>query len=63
MAKEVVEERDRIGVKIGYVEQMIEGMNVLWEMGLLHRDLKLENVLVKGGVVKICDFGLCRKLN
>lgn len=28
----------------------------------MHRDLKLENVLIKNGVVKIADFGLAKKM-
>lgn len=50
-------------VKVGYAEQLVEGMDALNEKGFLHRDLKFENILVKDGVVKIGDFGLCRKLN
>jgi serine/threonine protein kinase len=30
------------------------------ERKIIHRDIKLENILLKGGVAKIADFGLSR---
>jgi serine/threonine protein kinase len=50
-------------LRINFVEQLIEGMNVLNSKGFIHRDLKFENILVKDDILKIGDFGLCRKLN
>ncbi len=35
----------------------MNGYRVLWQHGILHQDLKLVNVLVKKGVLKITDFG------
>lgn len=35
----------------------MSGYRVLWEAGIVHQDLKLANVLVKNGVLKITDFG------
>ncbi len=29
-------------------------------MDVIHRDLKLKNILVKDGILKICDFGLSK---
>lgn len=37
--------------------QLMNGYRVLWENGILHQDLKLANVLIKKGVLKITDFG------
>jgi len=34
------------------------GFDYLAKVGFLHYDKKLENFLLLGGVVKICDFGL-----
>ena len=50
-------------LRINFVEQLIEGMNALNYKGFIHRDLKFENILVKDDILKIGDFGLCRKLN
>jgi len=38
------------------------GIDYLREVGIRHLDRKLENFLLLGGVVKICDFGLVREL-
>ncbi|GMF56863.1 unnamed protein product [Phytophthora fragariaefolia] len=38
--------------------QVAKGLSFLHAMGVAHRDLSLENVLLKDGQVKICDFGL-----
>lgn len=54
----------QVKTKLNYAEQLIEGVNELNEKGFIHRDLKFENILVKDKeIVKICDFGLCRKVN
>ena len=42
---------------------MLCGVNVLHRCGLIHRDLKPNNILVGDSCrVKICDFGMSRKL-
>lgn len=35
----------------------MSGYRVLWEHKIAHQDLKLANVLIKNGVLKITDFG------
>ena len=30
--------------------------------GIIHRDLKLENILLKGNIVKISDLGLAKSI-
>jgi len=41
-----------------HVKQMLQGVHYLHSLGVVHRDLKLDNILLKNGVVKIADFGL-----
>jgi serine/threonine protein kinase len=55
--------------KIGYdaidriFEQVLDGVQALHERNLVHRDIKLENVLVgTNGVVKLTDLGLMKQL-
>ena len=33
-------------------------MRSLFNLNIMHRDLKLENILLKNGIVKISDFGM-----
>lgn len=44
----------------GLMRQLLEGVSFLHERWVTHRDLKLSNLLLKRGVLKICDFGLAR---
>jgi serine/threonine-protein kinase len=46
---------------LDYVHQVCEGLNAAYKNGVVHRDLKPQNILVNNkGVVKIADFGLSR---
>lgn len=46
---------------IDYVIQIAHGLVAAHEKGIIHGDLKPENVFVsKGGRIKILDFGLAR---
>ena len=36
------------------------GFKTLIKHGIVHRDLKPANILIKGGTVKIADFGLSK---
>ncbi|KAK3136473.1 hypothetical protein QOZ80_5BG0435910 [Eleusine coracana subsp. coracana] len=44
------------------MRRLLEGVSAMHGLGFLHRDIKPDNVLVRGDfdVVKICDFGLSR---
>ncbi|GAB9467163.1 Serine/threonine protein kinase [Globisporangium polare] len=40
------------------MRQVVQGVHFLHANGVAHRDLSLENVLLRDDVCKICDFGL-----
>ena len=42
--------------------QTILGLAYMHKHGFFHRDMKPENLLVKGDSVKIADFGLAREI-
>jgi len=46
---------DKIARK--YTRQIVRALEYMHECGVIHRDLKPQNVLLKHGDVKICDFG------
>ena len=41
--------------------QVVEGLQYCHSKGIVHRDMKLDNLLLdESGTVKICDFGVSR---
>ena len=43
--------------------QVVEGLQYCHSKGIVHRDMKLDNLLLdESGTVKICDFGVSRQL-
>jgi len=49
--------------KRSYIAQFLRGVEYLHSMSIVHRDLNPKNILITNGDVKICDFGLARKIN
>ena len=48
---------------IFYAVQLVDALGHLHRNGILHRDLKLENVLVNpDGYLTLIDFGISKKL-
>ena len=52
------EEKVGIDERKKIAEQLMNGLNYLKKIGILHLDRKLSNFLLVDGVVKVCDFGL-----
>uniref|UniRef100_A0AAY4DP02 Protein kinase domain-containing protein n=1 Tax=Denticeps clupeoides TaxID=299321 RepID=A0AAY4DP02_9TELE len=50
--------------EIAYItKQCLQGLHYIHGKGYMHRDLKIENILLtEAGEVKICDFGLVEKM-
>jgi serine/threonine protein kinase len=46
---------------LNYILQVAEGLDAAYKRGVVHRDIKPQNILISNkGVVKIVDFGLSR---
>ncbi|GAC1378760.1 MAG: hypothetical protein NVSMB33_03400 [Ktedonobacteraceae bacterium] len=46
---------------LNYTRQIVEGLDTAYKQGVVHRDIKPQNILINGkDVVKIVDFGLAR---
>ncbi|KHN70202.1 catalytic protein kinase [Ordospora colligata OC4] len=50
-------------VALKTLRMILCGVEHIHSQGIMHRDLKLGNILLKGNTAKICDFGLSCYLN
>lgn len=46
-----------------YLKQMLNGFKGLHDMGVMHRDFKLANVLLSNQLCKIADLGYAKKMS
>lgn len=50
-----------VGRALNYAHQIAEGLDTAYKQGVVHRDIKPQNILINAkDVVKITDFGLAR---
>ncbi|MDA2531683.1 protein kinase [Bacillus cereus] len=59
LMEQVMERSIDLNLKINYFFQMCEGVKMIHQNHIIHRDLKPQNVLIKDGIAKISDFGVC----
>jgi serine/threonine protein kinase len=58
--QENIDARRTIG--LDFFKQACLGVQTIHEAGLVHLDLKPENLLIQDGVIKVADFGLARSV-
>jgi len=56
-------ENNGIDIRINYFKQIVEGLKYLHDNDIIHRDIKPSNILFLDNNIKICDFGLAKKVN
>jgi tetratricopeptide (TPR) repeat protein len=47
---------------LGIFRQVVSGMRAAHEKGVVHRDLKLANIMIEDGIAYIMDFGIARQV-
>lgn len=62
----VHDQRRRLQQTMGFLEQIVDAVGYMHGLGIVHGDLKLENLLYEGAdsehyKVILCDFGMARK--
>ena len=48
---------------IHWLKCLLSGLQYLFSYNIVHRDLKLDNLLLSGNGLKICDFGMALELD
>ncbi len=51
------------GELLDYMEQAARGIDFLNRQGIIHGDIKPQNLLIVGDSVKVCDFGLAQAVD
>lgn len=46
---------------LSYFREIIDAFRFLQKKKMVHRDIKPKNILVHDGVLKLADFGFCKK--
>jgi len=58
--KYVIRASEYTNLCLKYMSQVYECINKLHSLGIVHRDIKLENIMLMNGHTKIIDFGFAR---
>ena len=64
--KEMLDNRGNLSFdeSLDYMLQILDGMNSVHSLGILHNDLKPDNLyLISDGTIRICDFGIASHIS
>ncbi len=50
-------------VVVGYLSQLLSGVEVLHALNIAHLDIRPENILLAGHTLKLIDFGSAKDIN